>query len=387
MQALPDAAKLEPHPTDEISTDSIWGTHDKYVFQSNKVGYIDNFYPIYQYKDLFSFSILPLILAKGSLRLNDDFTRMAFQGQRDVAAPNPTIDMDIRRLGGPRRFTREIVDRDEFAERLALAMADDINAMCKRHPDHQHVIFCGGRDSLNLLLHDWTSKPIVYSARPNFDLVKEFIYNNKLDYEVHELYDKKPENGIDREIIESSCLVNLKNWKWTTHIREIAEYYDHNVIFWKGQVADAFFTDYWKSYTSSQNSFYRFYRKALRKLTNQQKLYRGVIADHVIADFENSIWQRAAVGQGAHLGFLRSICDALFLSAYHGAKTTETIYSMSINDIANEDIRPLIGNKLLGRNVIYPASNPAPPISSFRDSIYNLQSYKAAMDRFGIEVV
>ena len=384
MQLANIKNKINPIAIDEISTANLWSCHDNYVFRSEKIGDIGNFYPIYQFEDLFSFSMLPLLLIKGQLDLDTAFVRNGLR--RDVALPNPTIDRNIKRLGGVRRFTRELSDRDQFAQILADAISSDIDNVCTNNPDHQHIILCGGRDSLNILLHNWRKKPIVYSAQPNTDLVRKFVSDNFLELEVRELCDIDPGLNIKREILESSLIVEIENWKWTQHLCQIAKEQHGKVIFWKGQVADAFLTDYWISYTSSQSTLVKLFKKAAKRITRLAGPYAMLPSDFFIKDLENSLWERAAVAQGGHLGYLRSICDALFLSAYHGPEASAVIRRMDLYRLSRSDLRRLIGERLLGRKVIYPTINPSPPASEFRRQRRSVETYKSLANQFGINI-
>ena len=380
--------KTKPILVDEVSTRSLWETHDGYVFESRSIGEVDDFYPIYRFGDHFSFSILPLICIKGTIRVNEEFITRFLDNGGDVAGPQPTIDREIQRLGGIVQFVRDISDQDLFSDMLAEAMNEDIRHICKRNPGKQNVVLCGGKDSLNILLADWPEPVIALSAEPNFPLVKRFVEQNGLNVEVLPLSDPEPSStGLVREIAEASCLVDLAHWKWTEHLRRFAEERQGRVVFWKGQMADATLTDYWRSYTSRTGGIYQFSRKAYRKIARRfPKAMDAVFAGHAIADLERSVWLRGAVGQGAHLGFLRSICDALFVSAYHGPKTSRVMKRLNFRSMTTNDLRADVGRKLLGREVVYPETNPAPPASSFRRGTRDVERYLKSLEVLGVQV-
>ena len=377
---------LAPKFLDQDACASIWQRHDAYIFECPDFGEHPNFYPIYRHGDLYSFSILPLIAAKGELKLNPDFVSLNMAMGADVARPNPTIDSEITRIGGKTVLDQSITDRGDFVARFAAAINQDIADTCAANPGTTNVILCGGKDSLNILLADWNAPVIAYSAEPNFPLVQKFVADNGIDIEVRRLDDIDPGEGLTREIAEASCLVDLENWKWTAHLKQIAEDLDHQVVFWKGQVADAFLTDYWRSYTSSRSDKYKFFKKAYRKLAQTAPgLVDPFLARQAVADMEQAVWERAAVGQGAHLGMLRSICNALFLSVYHGPNAYDVMRRVNFRALSHEDIRPAIGAALLGREVRYPTENPAPPASRFRTGLRTTRHYTAALNSFGIK--
>jgi hypothetical protein len=70
---------------------------------------------------------------------------------------------------------------------------------------------------------------------------------------------------------------------------------------------------------------------------------RPQLARQAVADMEQAVWERAAVGQDAHLGTLRSICNALFLSVYHGPNAYDVMRRVYFRALSHEDIRPAIG--------------------------------------------
>ncbi|MFT6773577.1 MAG: hypothetical protein ACJA1L_001287 [Paracoccaceae bacterium] len=365
---------------------SMWARHDGYIFECADYGPAPGFYPVYRHGNLHSFSILPLIAAKGGLSFNSDFVDLNLRDGSDVARPNPTIDRDIVRIGGPGVFDQSLSDRDAFIAGMAEAMSEDIDEVCANNPGKTHVILCGGKDSLNILLADWKAPVVAYSAEPNFPLVRQFVADNGIDIEVRRLDDIDPGEGLIREIAEAACLVDLLNWKWTAHLKQISADLDHQVVFWKGQVADAFFTNYWRSYTSSRSEPYKFFKKAYRKIAKTAPgLVDPFFAKRAIADMQQAVWERAAVGQGAHLGFLRSICNALFLSVYHGPRAYDVMRRINFRALSHEDIRPAIGAALLGREVRYPAENPAPPPSGFRTGLRDVDQFAAALARLGIK--
>lgn len=380
--------KFSPVSVKEISTRLIWDSHQSLIYESKEIGEIDDFYPIYRFENYFSFSMLPLIRMKGTLAVNEDFISRFVESGSDVAEPQPTIDSEIQRLGQPIPFVQDISDRNTFCELLAEAINEDIRSICDRNPGKMNVVLCGGKDSLNILLADWREPVIALSAEPNFPLVKRFVEQNQLGIEVLRLDDPEPSStGFLREIAEASCLVDLAHWKWTEHLRIFSEEHNGQVVFWKGQMADALLTDYWRSYTSRTGGFYQFSRKTYRKLAKYFPIATDAIfASHAIADVERSIWLRGAVGQGAHLGFLRSICDALFTSAYHGPRTAKVMKRINLRVLATKDLRDDIGRTLLGRPVLYPETNPAPPASSFRRGARDVEKYFRSLESFGVRI-
>lgn len=365
----------------------LWDTHEAYVFEADSFEGQPIFYPVFNWKNLYSFSPLALAVNRGwfvpseAFLAENDFLRF------DPVPANLFADAEIRRIGGPPHFSGQRTDLEEFSVAMAQAMQADIKEIETKNLDKRNIILCGGKDSLNLLLLEWRNPVTVYSAQPNFPLVQDFVEANGLNFEVCELTDKQDDSLRDREIAESFCAVDLVHWKWTVHLRDISSLNATNVIFWKGQVADAFLTDYWRSYTYRQSAMYSKLLKAQKRAARlAPRLIDSVTGHARIAEFERSLWLRAAVNQGFHLGFLRSITDALVLSGYHGPRTSKAWQSLDLRCIAGTDVRPMIGRVLHGREVRYPDQNPSPPPSTLRNGYRDPALFRQALASFGVEI-
>lgn len=373
---------------DTLDTDAFWQVHGPHVVKAAAVTGAPFFYPVYRWGDLHAFSPLPLLLRKGALRV-DPAAEAALRAQRhDVTPPHLFLDRDIRRLGGPPDMRPAITDRDRFAQAMAEAMQADWDAVEAANPGKTNIVLCGGRDSLNVLLLRARNPVVAYSAEPNLPLVRAFVRDNGLDIPVHPLEDRDDPTLRAREIAEACGQVDLVHWKWTVHLRQIAQAQDHAAVFWKGQFADAVLTDYWRSYTSRPGRAYRIVRRAYRKAAPHLPagLRRGMDRP-VLADFRRTIWERGAVMQGAHMGFLRSITDCLFVSAYHGPRTSAVWLAADLPRLTGADLRPAIAACLAGRAVRYPEANPAPPASTFRAGLRSMAALETALAAHGIAVV
>lgn len=384
-----DIAKLiglqEEQPT--MDCEAFWQCHNAYVVKSANAVRLPFFYPVYRWQDFYAFSPLPLLLKKGYLGIEPAVEGYLRGTKGDVMPPGLFVDPEIERIGGPPELTRTISQPDDFAEKMASAMQQDIEEIESRNPGKTNVILCGGKDSLNLLLLKWQHPTIVYSAAPNFQLVRQFVVDNRLDFEVFELQDKADPVLQTREIVEACCTVDLANWRWAGHLRGIAQSLDFQVIFWKGQFADAVLTDYWRSYTSSYSPFHRVAKKAYKRAARILPRVVTALPDRItLADFRRSIWERGAVMQGAHMGALRSITNCLFVSGYHGPQTSQVWLSGDLPRLTKGDLRPAIGRVLAGREVIYPAQNPSPPQSSFRQNLRSIEMLVTACEALGIAV-
>lgn len=58
-----------------------------------------------------------------------------------------------------------------FFSKLSTAISNDIQQLEQLYPKHEHIVLCGGKDSLNILLLPWAKPVIVASSKPNYELV------------------------------------------------------------------------------------------------------------------------------------------------------------------------------------------------------------------------
>lgn len=370
-----------------LDVDAFWQRHDDYLVQAERIAGNPFFYPVYRYQNLYSFSPLPLMIHKGSFRPNAAALKDLRTPNNDVSRPGLFIDQDITRLGQQPELGRRLRDRDSFVAHMASAMQQDVDLIEQKNPGKTNVLLCGGRDSLNLLLLNWKNPVIAYSAAPNTPLVAEFVRRNGLDIEVRELLPEENPDLLPREIAEAATMVELENWKWAPHLVRIANMLEKNVVFWKGQFADAFLTDYWRSYTQSRASIAKFGKKVYRRLARQVPAALTAPVDHFfMQDFARAIWQRGAVAQGAHMGALRSMTDCLWVSGYHGTNTADVWLAADLPYLTTEDLRPGIGANLLGREVVYPGENPNPPALLKRQGLRDVAHFEQALRGFGLEI-
>jgi len=372
---------------ESISEEDMWTTHGTLIWESEEFVGTPHFYPVYKWKNFYSYSLLALIVKKGDLNLNLEAVRYINQPDFLILPASLNIDKDIERIGAPHKSGSAIQDIDEYAERLADALISDTRKIEEKNKGYINYILCGGKDSLNLLLLPWNEKTVALSAEPNYGLVKRFVVENNLDIEVCLLEDKQDSEELNDEVLECCCRANMENWRWGMHLREISQENNGKVIFWKGQMCDVYTTDKWKVYMHPIKPIHMFLRKVFKKLEPiipfplkraiGRKLQLGVI---------EALWERAAVMQGGHLGFIREIADCLVLSAYHGSEVMEVWEEVDLGSVAQLDMRDRIGEILLKRPVHYPIANPAPGASIMRKGLGHPDNFVSRLKKGGIMI-
>ena len=362
------AVPLRARTVDTLTEDDVWLDPGTTVWTARRFVGEPRFYPVYQRGDRYSFAPIFLLADKGAVDLDHAFMARVERRCRSGTAyysGTATIDREIRRLGGPTPFVRTIFSPEVYAERLAAAMIADVARVEAAHPGATHVVMCGGKDSLNMLLLPWRRPVLALSAAPNFALVRAFIADNRLDIRCLELRDED-RGCLDLEVLYNACLSELVHCRWSGELRSLAAERGASLILWKGQVA-TFLTPSWRAYVHYTDRVDRtlgyleslVVRAALRLRTRAiPEAQQRRVADN--------LWLRGAMMQGTHMALLRALCGCLVLSGYHGPAVQEVVSAVDLPSCVARDIRPLVGRLLLGREVVYPASNPGPPESSFR---------------------
>ena len=351
----------------ELNEPMVWNTHGTVVWQAKNFSGSPVFYPVYKWGDFYSYSLLALILKKRSIRLNQEVIKVAEKPNFLCQSGLETIDRDIIRIGHAHNSWFKIQDINDYAIRISKALQNDIQPIEEKHPYYTNVILCGGKDSLNLLLLPWKNPTVAASAPPNFELVKEFVCVNQLDYEVIHLQDPHDERVLEHEVLEACCRVNLSQWRWGVHLRDIALKYNGKIIFWKGQLADIYTTDLWKRFMHPPRIFEGLIRKTYKRLGKPLPFaINRAIGRFLQPRVIQATWDRSATMQGCHMAFIREITDCLTLSGYHGPEMIKVWEEVDLGSVAQRDMRHLVGRHLHGKDVIYPSFNPSPPPSKIR---------------------
>jgi hypothetical protein len=376
-------ASEPPHECDLLTEAALWAQHGPAIWKPRRVEVSPCFYPIYRWGDLYSYSLVSLILRKGRLDVNPRPIRAAHQPGFDYWRGSETVDREIVRLGGPHRSERRITTPEEYAERLANALREDSAAVERLHPTHTNIVLCGGKDSLNLLLLPWRNPTVALSAPPNYDLVRWFVAQNRLPLEVRRLEDSEDAEVQEEEAFLGCCRTDLAHWRWGTHLRQIARDEGPNLLFWKGQVADLYTTPKWKAFIDPPSKHAVYPRKAYKLLSRYFPAVDRIVGGLVQPGVIRSTWSRCAALQGSHMEFLRELTGCLFLSGYHGPSVQRVWCEVDLASAAPFDMRHLVGRLLAGREVLYPDANPAPAPSTFRVGLGTPARFFALLDRLG----
>jgi hypothetical protein len=376
IAGLLDATAWPVRHEAELDANELWSCSSQAIYSTPRFVGAPSFYPVYRKGTLYSHSPLGLIAQDRDLVLDRRVAARIGGGVRRYWSGVDTLDRRIQRVGAPRLSARTLRDPGEFLTRLAAAMTADVATVEARNPGATNAILCGGRDSLNLLLLPWKNPVVVLSAAPNFALVRKFIADNGLTMEVRELVDED-RSLLDSEVLANLCRLDLGHCRWAGELRAFAVEMRGRVVFWKGQLADTFLTPYWRSYTHPPK-LRRLMRLPLVRGLTDSALYQGY--------FAWSLYNRGSMWQGAHMSLLRDLTGALVLSPYHGPTAADVLGEVDLAAAVTSDIRGALGERLAGGPVRYPATNPGPASSRFREGISGVDRLIEVAEAAGLRV-
>jgi hypothetical protein len=373
---------------DELSEHDVWSTHGPLLWRAERFRGHPTFYPVYRTGNLYSYSPLALILAKGRLCFDAELARQCSGGSFRYLSGRGVLDREIERIGGPIQSANEIRSGDVYVERIVAALLSDVAAAERANPGRTNIILCGGKDSLNLLLLPWKNPTYAASAPPNFELVRQFVIDNELGFDVVRLDDLADDDILDAEVLENGCRNNLTHCRWGVDLYRLARKHDCKLVFWKGQLGDLMMTPHWKETAHPPHALSRRSRRAYTQFEWMlpKAIRQWISSGYLEPRFRQILWERSAMWQGAHLSLVRSIADCLVLSAYHGPAMAEVLAEVNLTASVQDDVRDEVGAHLLGRTVQYPLRNPGPSPSRLRENRSTPEQFLAMLEAIGVAV-
>ncbi|WP_162806562.1 hypothetical protein [Sphingosinicella terrae] len=351
-----------------LTEEDVWGRADApLIWKSTTFAGRPSFYPVFEWNGFYSYSPLALVLKKGRYLPTAESHAFRMRPDFRYVPANVPFERELQRIGGAPERRPSLKDEDEFVEQLATALQSDVAAVEDRHPGYTNVIGCGGKDSLNLLLLPWTNPVMVVSARPNFELVQQFVHRNGLGHEVIEMEDSVDEGW---DVIETALglgTIDMQHIRWSPHRRRIAESLQRRAIFWSGALLDAYTTPRWRTLANypgpREQRLRNLYARRFDRLPSAAEVPISHGLQRLLPEI---LWRRCAAFQGMHQAHVRAFSGGFPQSAYHGPAIQRVLARASLPALSRRDLRGDVGARLAGRTVWYPSTNPGPPPSRLR---------------------
>lgn len=231
-----------------------------------------------------------------------------------------------------------VLGEDYFIKKQAMMITEWINWMENWHHGCKHVLMVGGKDSLIGLLvkkkhpENW----IVFSGKPNADLVARFIHENNIevgDFIIDDGKDNEDEAFVKEKIMATDGLTNPAHMRFFEHCRDLVEYHDEKIVFWLGTWGDALNanTIWKKDHINTVDDYWRFY------------------------------YTRGARWQGAYHQMFQTLLGVPCYSIYHSPDMWKHLWMCYDTDIVrHHDVRDKLAEKIWGKLPIWPDKNPGP---------------------------
>ncbi|ATW89147.1 hypothetical protein halTADL_2407 [Halohasta litchfieldiae] len=232
--------------------------------------------------------------------------------------------------------TFRLSDPAEFVTRSATHITEFINTIEKQFPNHHHIARVGGMDSqLLLLAPKVTDNWHVFSAEPNYPIVKDFVEENDISVQNvfrHDNQNEETDADLKRKLICSDLRTDPRHLRWYPTLEQLVDRFDGKVIFWCGTEGDTIYS-YHADYQAKEGTAY--------------------------FDLHQS---RAANWQSVTHQVTKNYTGAAALSPYHSEEIWSELYRHYDPNMIDKgtDLRYELGEELAGRSVTWPTSNPGP---------------------------
>lgn len=274
-----------------------------------------------------------------------------------------TIDKRINRLEAFQLVTPDknrktlkpdltIRNVDTITEKVAFHLKDYVNKIEKKYPDYKHVVLVGGKDSRLITLipkiniNNW----IVFSAEPDYSLVKKWLERNNI--EISELISHDNQNEETREeteqkILFSDLFSDPRHIRFLPTLKKIAKRFNQKCIFWSGTAAGTILA-YHQDYP---------YEKPEKYFDVQ--------------------YTREGLFQGIYHQVFQNFVECPLLSPYHTFQIWEDVINHLDPRVIKKgtDFRDEIGRKLSGRSINWDNENPHLAPYKYNDPIDSYSLY------------
>jgi len=291
-------------------------------------------------------------------------------GKRNWYETWETIDKRISKLKPFEKITPQgsaftfkpdftLKDKEILIEKTVRYLKKFVNDVEGQFPNYDHIVMTGGKDSqlINLIPKLNEQRWHIFSAEPNFSLVKKWVKENNVPVNEIFTHDNKNEENLKdlkRKIICSDLYSNPEGIKWLPTLKKISEKFGGNCIFWGGGGADDIYSKHDSLCAQSKEEYFK-------------KRFSGVFC-----------WY------GNYHQSFKNFVGSPLLSVYYSKGIWENAYRHYTPTIIEKDmdLRDEIGKRLAGREIKWLNENPTPKEYkySFRIGTYNF--YKKYIEKY-----
>ena len=272
-----------------------------------------------------------------------------------------TIDKRVKKLRPFERVTPSHIvikfepdfatqDKESVVIKTAYYLQKFVHSVEKDFPDYNHIIMTGGKDSqlISLIPKLDSEKWHIFSAEPNYTLVKRWIKENAVNIKKMFKHDNQNEESFEdfkKKIICGDLYADPRHIRWMPTLKKIGEEFGYKCIFWTGTAADAIYCFHKDFHSKSKEEYFKV---------------------HIT---------RVGTFQGNYHQVFKNFVGCALLSPYHSKEIWEELYQHLDSSIITKDtdLRNDIGEKLFGKPVKWLDQNPGPEPYTYN---FHFDSYK-----------
>lgn len=234
-----------------------------------------------------------------------------------------------------------ITSLDDYLERSAQVLRKTINDIEAAFPRKRHIILMGGKDSQLLSLIPKLNEDnwYIFSAEPNYPLIKDWVQQNKLHATrifAHDGRNEETMADFKRKIVCSDLYTNPIHIRYLPTLEKLVREFAGECIFWLGSMP-------------RRASLYDGSHRKPAAPVNTQQFFNVHL--NTFPGWQGNIQQTYS----NYLG-----CP--FFSPYYLKDMWFDVYAHLDPKIieGGQDYRPRLGEMLAGRKIVWPTQNPGP---------------------------
>lgn len=299
---------------------------------------------------LFRINKINRLLSLGIFQVNKCWYESSHTIDKRVKKLRPfeTVNLDSNKVFFKPDYTYK---SEKLVEKSVYYLKKFINDIEKKYPEAEHIILTGGKDSILIAMVPKINKNKwhIFSADPNYALVKKCLAQNKVEMNRlfrHDNRNEESREDIERKIRCGDLYSDIRHIRWLPRLREIGLEFAKKCIFWTGTTADTIYS------------------------------FKEEFSNHFSKNYFTIHKTRACSWQGNYHQTFKNFVDCPLLSPYHSGEIWQEVYlHFDPAKIKRDtDLRDQIGEKLHGRPLTWPPDNPGPTPYSY-DTYINTYEY------------
>ena len=254
---------------------------------------------------------------------------------------------EIKKVGSSKinfKSEKTLKDKDEYIEKSVFYFKKFVNYIERSFPEHDHVVFTGGKDSqlVHLVPKLNEDKWHVFSSHPSVALIKKWLTENDVKYGQffeHDNINNENKDFVMEKVLNSDMICSPEHIRWSKSIIDISNKFNKKCIFWTGTIGDTFYNCHIYEYMRSNFKYF------FEVQFNRASAYQGITLHQAV--------------------FNLTSCPSL--SLFHSREIWDELYqkvdlsSFNFSLFGNSpDLRKEIGNKLANKEIKWIKKNPTP---------------------------